>query len=237
MGISVFLLGTVLKDSWDETTVTATHEALTGAGLESAPDRAGDGVMCQITADEDGYSSDGRRQASVAEFTERVYDAEAGEIHYQFASTRLRVTHRSSAEFGDLSMPVGFGGPNAHVFDPEYTNEETADQRSETLAEAFAAVASAIDPTVGSLMLWNDHGGSDMFPEVTDPSDHEMNALPWILLLSEPWIAHCGGREHVLDTPAYDVSSLETGSLLVRTTKRPDPDGCRNDTGFEHLFG
>lgn len=237
MGISVFLIGTMLRDTWDSSTVAATHEALTSAGLESAQDRPEELVTCEITADEDGYSKRGQDNVTVAEFTERLYDAKSGDIHYGVESGRLKVTHRSSPEFGDLSMPVGFGGLDAHFFDPDSAGTDAVDRRVETLTDAFAAVATAIDPTVGSLLLWNDHGRSDMFPEVTTPAEHQMGALPWLLLLSEPWIAHCGGRDHVLETPVYDVRPLDTGSMLVRTTKHPDLNGCRYESGFTHLFG
>lgn len=235
MGVDVFLIGTMLRDSWDETTVAAAHEALISADLESTADRKGV-VTCEITADADGYSSRGSSYATVSEFTELLYDAKSGDIHYEFDSSRLRVTHRSSAEFGDLPMPVGLGGLGAYLFDPENSDEDTVARRTEKLYEAFVRLGEAIDPDVASLVLWNDHGRTDMMPGATTPSEHDMNALPWLLLLSEPWIDYCGGRDHVLEAPVYDVQPLDTGSILLRVKERPSVNGCRYDTGFDYLF-
>ncbi|MBO4249286.1 hypothetical protein IL252_15840 [Halomicrobium sp. IBSBa] len=235
MGVDVFLIGMMLRDSWDDTTVAAAHEALTSVGLKSTSDREGM-ITYEITANEDGYSSSGRNQDTVSEFTQRLYEAKSGDIHYEFDSGRLRVTHRSSAEFGDCSMPVGLGGLSAHLFDPETSGDDVVARRTEKLYDAFVGLSEAIDPDVASLVLWNDHGRTDMIPEATTPSEHDMNALPWLLLLSEPWIDYCGGREHVLQAPVYDINVLDTGSILLRVQERPSVNGCRYESGFEHLF-
>ncbi|WP_058992440.1 hypothetical protein [Haloarcula sp. CBA1127] len=235
MGVDVFLIGPMLRDSWDDATVATAHEALTSVGIESTSDRDGE-VACEITADEDGYSSSGTSYATIPEFTERLYNAKSGDIHYEFESERLRVTHRSSAEFGSCPIPVRLGGLNAHFFDTQNSDEDTVDRRTEKLYEVFYRLAEAIDPDVASLLLWNDHGRTDMIPEVTIPSEHDMNALPWLLLLSESWIDYCGGRERVRQAPVYDVRSLDTGSMILRVKERPSINGCRYDSGFDYLF-
>lgn len=86
-------------------------------------------------------------------------------------------------------------------------------------------------------MLFNDHGAGDAMPDSHEPAQHGLEALPFLLVLSESWVDYCGGREHVLKTPVYDVSELDTGSILLQVKQRPSVNGCRYTKGYDHLFG
>ncbi|MFC6756887.1 hypothetical protein ACFQER_09595 [Halomicroarcula sp. GCM10025894] len=52
----------------------------------------------------------------------------------------------------------------------------------------------------------------------------ELERLPWLGVYSEPLIERFGGRERVLDTPAWKVEELENGSVLIVTTRVPWED-------------
>lgn len=105
------------------------------------------------------------------------------------------------------------------------------------LPTTFHTTAPAIDPDVAFLMLFNDHGAGDAMPDSHEPAQHGLEALPFLLVLSESWVDYCGGREHVLKTPVYDVSELDTGSILLQVKQRPSVNGCRYTKGYDHLFG
>ncbi|WP_230458832.1 hypothetical protein [Haloarcula sp. K1] len=52
----------------------------------------------------------------------------------------------------------------------------------------------------------------------------ELERLPWLGVYSEPLIEQFGGRQRVLDTPAWMVEELENGSILIVTTRIPWED-------------
>ena len=49
----------------------------------------------------------------------------------------------------------------------------------------------------------------------------DLERIPWLGVYSEPVIEQLGGREHVLETPAWKVEELENGSILIITTRTP----------------
>ncbi|WP_408957458.1 hypothetical protein [Natrinema sp. 74] len=233
MGIAVLLIGCFLKSDWSESTVADSHQAIQKSQFKSAPEKATDVVECQ----KPGKYSDATKHVPLDEFTRELNEIGENEIFYRRESDKIDVTYRTGPDIGDLSMPVGFGGLNGWQFDPDEVGVAAVDSRIDALVEMFRYVATAIDPDVAFLTLFNDHGTGDAMLDSHEPSRHGLEALPFLLLLSEPWIDYCGGREHVVKTPVYDVSELETGSLLLRVKQRPSVDGCRYTQGFDHLFG
>ena len=53
------------------------------------------------------------------------------------------------------------------------------------------------------------------------PISENIQRIPWILVLSEPTIDDFGGREYVLQTPAWKVEELPTGHILLVKTNNP----------------
>ena len=60
-------------------------------------------------------------------------------------------------------------------------------------------------------------------PETVIPFETpiELERIPWLGVYSEPLIDWFGGRDHVLETPAWKVTELENGSILIITTRTP----------------
>lgn len=133
-------------------------------------------------------------------------------------------------------MPVGIGNVDAHYFDPEAVGDVAVAERVERFSDAFVEVANAIDPDAGYLTLHNDHSGMEAIPESTDPLDHGLETLPFMLALSEPWVEYCGGHDYVMDAPVYRTEALDTGGVVIQVTERPDLNGDAHD-GVEYFFG
>lgn len=59
---------------------------------------------------------------------------------------------------------------------------------------------------------------TDVMPMATD---FELERIPWFGVYSPSLIEDLGGREHMLETPAWHVEELETGSILLIRTRAP----------------
>lgn len=232
MGIAVLLTGCFLKSDWSDSSVPDTHQAIQQSQFKSAPEKREDIVECQIPGEYSGAS----KCVSLSEFRKELDSVYENEIFYECRSDKIRVTYRTSPDIGDLSMPVGLGGLNGWQFDPDEVGLDAVDSRIKAMVELFTNVSAAIDPDIAFLMLRNDHGAGDAIPDSHEPTQHGLKALPFLMTLSEPWIDYCGGREHVLQTPVYNVSELETGSIFLQVKQRPSVNGCRYSQGFDHLF-
>ena len=233
MGVAVLLIGCFLKSDWPNSTIPVAHQSVQQSQFNSAPEKPEDTVECRVP----GEYAGARKHVSFAEFETELHDVDENDIFYEREADKICVTYRSSPNIGDLSMPVGIGGLNGWQFDPDKVGIDTVDSRVTALIEVFTNVATTIDPDVAFLMLFNDHGIGKAIVESREPDQHGLEALPFLMILSEPWIDYCGGRQHVLQTPVYDVSELSTGSIFLQVKQRPSADGCRYSQGFEHLLG
>lgn len=232
MGVSVFLLSAFYCAKWPSSPIADSHQVLQRAGLETASDRSPEMVEYRLT----NSSISDTAYGSLGEFTETVESTGSGVIHYQYDSEEIHVTFRSGPEIGDHPMPVGLGGPNAKWLDPDESGSEAVERRIDMLYDVFVGLGSALDPDVGYLMLFNDHSAAEPVPESHIPSEHGMESLPFLLLLNDSWIGYCGGRSHVLETPVYELQTLDTGSIVLRIKEQISLDGCNYMTGYDHLF-
>ncbi|WP_239642027.1 hypothetical protein [Natrinema versiforme] len=65
----------------------------------------------------------------------------------------------------------------------------------------------------------------------------DLDRIPWLGVYSEPVIEHLGGREHVLETPAWNVEELENGNILIITTRTPWEGYHSELPADDHLLG
>ncbi|WP_226039708.1 hypothetical protein [Natrinema sp. DC36] len=65
----------------------------------------------------------------------------------------------------------------------------------------------------------------------------DLERIPWLGVYSEPVIEQLGGREHVLETPAWTVEELENGSILIITTRTPWKGYHSKLPADDHLLG
>ena len=64
----------------------------------------------------------------------------------------------------------------------------------------------------------------------------ELKRVPWLGVYSQSLIDRFGGRKRVLDTPAWRVEELDTGSILVITTRIPFKEYNKKQPADRHLL-
>ncbi|AGB30398.1 hypothetical protein C488_04467 [Natrinema pellirubrum DSM 15624] len=76
-------------------------------------------------------------------------------------------------------------------------------------------------------------------PETVLPFEFplDIERIPWLGVYSEPVIEQLGGREYVLETPAWKVEELENGNILIITTRTPWEGYHSKLPADEHLLG
>jgi hypothetical protein len=229
MGTSVYLLGAFYKTSWDGSTIVSAHEAFERAGFASEPKRDPETVKY------DNTTTDMVGREAIETAAENLAEGQQMEIRYDGGPDSISITYRAGPEVGDLPMPVGIGHLDAYYFDPEAVGDDAVTERVTRFSDAFIEVANAIDPAVGYLKLRNDHAGMEGIPRGTDPSEHGPEKLPFVLVLSESWVEHCGGHDHVMDAPVHRTQALNTGGIAIQVTERPDLNGDYHD-GAAYFF-
>lgn len=231
--MSVFLIGSFYRSRWSTATLREAHQALQPTPFESAPERAPDVVECQIGPER----VPDRDYRSFDEFVDELDRVDEGAVFYEYDPGTLQVTYRAGPAIGDMPMPVGFSGLTDRWFDPQQHGADAVEEHVTDLVEGFRRVATVVDPDLAVLLLFNDHGRAEAVPESHLPPDHGLEGLPFLLVLSEPWIEHCCGRDRILDAPVHETVPLDTGSILVRARARPALHGCNYEQGFAYLFG
>ncbi|WP_159077145.1 hypothetical protein [Halococcoides cellulosivorans] len=104
---------------------------------------------------------------------------------------------------------------------------EAATWRADTLIDGIVALSEATTPwgVIGTTA----EGGVST-PD-GPPSTAELSRLPWVSVFGEEWYRHLGGRDRLLETPAWETRELSTGAVLIRRTELP-PTGVGERRDF-----
>lgn len=92
----------------------------------------------------------------------------------------------------------------------------------ETFVNVVCRLAVAFDPALvtsyHSHYFTNEPSAVEVIPQETPI---KLGHLPWFGIYGEELLEQFGGRERVLQTPAWRVQELETGSVLIIKTREP----------------
>lgn len=90
------------------------------------------------------------------------------------------------------------------------------------LVELIERLSVALDPVMVSSFK-TIHVSTGPKPKAVTPTEVplDLDRIPWLGVYSTEAIQQFGGRERVLDTPAWRVDGLANGSILVITTRDP----------------
>lgn len=119
-------------------------------------------------------------------------------------------------------------------------DESAVRERIELLIEATKRIVERTDPK----HVWFGYKVSssldkyrDIIP-TDDPIVDGIDDFGWLTVLSPETVEALGGREKVLDTPAWHVEELETGHVLIVRSDHPiDPDDAPETDPADHLLG
>lgn len=107
---------------------------------------------------------------------------------------------------------------------PEEYTRDRVQERVEKILEVTRKTVHIVKPEYvwGALMVGpNPYQGLQPSER---PISENIQRVPWILALSESVIEDLGGRDHVLETPAWRVEPLSTGHIIIVKTNNPtDP--------------
>lgn len=122
------------------------------------------------------------------------------------------------------------------IFVPD-GDEERYEGLTDAVIKLIQALANKFDPYY--VMSPNPEPGFGPDPTDVIPmtAGFELERIPWFGIYSEPLIDTLGGREHVLNTPAWHVKELDTGSVLLIRTRAPWAKLGHDHPVDHHLLG
>lgn len=130
------------------------------------------------------------------------------------------IAHNKNGVIPTVFLDFSTDDANLELSDPNGQKEDTS-FRTEFL-DLIKRVSVELSPLLVSSFTTAHVEGSvppkRVMPETTPI---ELDRIPWLGIYSEPLIDQFGGRERVLDTPAWHVEELSNNSILIITTKEP----------------
>jgi hypothetical protein len=125
----------------------------------------------------------------------------------------------------DAIISVSVDATRLVEIDPDSTEKYTGPAR--VFVELIRRLAVELDPyyvSTSNRAIMN--GEIAPTPKAVLPFEIpiELERIPWLGIYSESLIERFGGRERVLDTPAWMLEELESGSILIVTTRIPWKD-------------
>ncbi|WP_226013285.1 hypothetical protein [Halomicrobium salinisoli] len=129
---------------------------------------------------------------------------------------------RVSVGFKDESFPEHFISIfiQRHIFFPE-DDEGEYEGLTSAVMELVRALAIEHNPYYVVSPNPEPEVGPDPVDVMPTTAEFELGRIPWFGVYSSSLIDELGGREHVLETPAWHVEELETGSILLIRTRAP----------------
>lgn len=103
-------------------------------------------------------------------------------------------------------------GPHVNRYRADTYPVQLVEQRTETLVELFIRFVTLFNPWYAFTHVY-DEIPSEILPE-DHPPESGIERLPWLSFFGREWGDHFGGRERILEAPAWQVQSLHNGFLV-----------------------
>lgn len=113
---------------------------------------------------------------------------------------------------------VWINGRHYGTYDHEDLGRSRAAERTEILVELFTGLAEIYEPWYGAAHIY-DYYPEEMFPDNVPPVSG-IERLPWLAFFGSAWYDRFGGRQRILDAPAWETRGLD-GGVLVREYELP----------------
>lgn len=228
----------------DRPEVEAVVDACLEVGLTTTPDGQTD--RCAeydvVPADSDRVT---HRDVPLSDAVDDLSMAPAGDItlwYDEAEETRLKLRLRGDADsdWRSAKLEIDFQtvpiDPSFETEDVSYTRAEVQ-ERVETIYSLAVALAERFEPNY----VWSEistRGGwvSDQRP-TERPMDEDIDWLGWITVLSPDLVEQFGGREYILDAPAWGVEELDSGHVVIAAEDHPfDPTEHRRSQVVEYVL-
>ncbi|WP_049925322.1 hypothetical protein [Halopiger goleimassiliensis] len=176
--------------------------------------------------------------ATLDEVTSEIADSGSGTIESRIDDFRVEIRFDLD---GETNNPLTLHGPRKAAFEEYDVPRDVARDRADRLADAIADLAGEIDPWF--CVAWFPYPYKDVHPVPVagKPPESGLETLGWVTVFGEPFHERFGGRDRLLEAPAWNVRDLDTGAVVLR--EAAVPDAGRNDVDLgpapstdEYLF-
>lgn len=218
----------VLRENGFETTRNGGDEVVemydTGRGRRSDADAPLEAVVDEIVAAGGG--------------TIRVWlDGYGMRVEFDFDAADGR-EGESENETG-MRVPLTLSGPKEYAFEEGDVSRDTARDRADRVVDAIADLAVETDPWLVAGWVYYAPEDPHPFPEGRPPSSG-IDRLGWVTVFDSTWNDRFGGRDRLLEAPAWNVRDLGD-AVLVREHDVPHAVRSDAETGpepstYEYLF-
>ncbi|MFD1564630.1 hypothetical protein ACFR99_13895 [Haloarchaeobius amylolyticus] len=188
------------------------------------------------------YEIDGEEQTgSLADAATDIANGKDGRIPCRIDDYRVEVRFDLDAMSGDeTDVALTFRGPDESAFDEDDVSRAVVRDRADRLADAIAALAIETDPWLVVGWIPYPYADSHPFPEGRPPKSG-LERLGWVTVFGDPFHGRFGGRERLLEAPAWNVRDLANGAVLVRQqetpgTGRSDATPRPEPSTYDYLF-
>ena len=170
-------------------------------------------------------------------------DATADQITVEYddiTTVRIRLNRGEKWDWNEPTVIVSFWTmplqTNVNV-NPDQHTRSKVQQRVDAIVGLLLDIVELVNPAYAWSMLSigtrPDRGLRPMERPIID----DIARMSWLTVFSEELVEDLGGHDHVLETPAWRVETLESGHIVVIATDNPtDPEYEPASAPEDHLL-
>ena len=173
----------------------------------------------------------------------RQSDATADQITIEYddiATVRIRLNRGERWDWNEPRVIVSFWTMPLQTdvnVNPDQHTRSKVQQRVDAIVRLLLDIVELVNPAYAWSMLSigtrPDRGLRPMERPIVD----DISRISWLTVFSEELVEDLGGRDHVLETPAWRVETLESGHIVVIATDNPtDPSFEPASDPEDHLL-
>ncbi|WP_226481955.1 hypothetical protein [Natrinema amylolyticum] len=175
---------------------------------------------------ENGLDTDTALDDAVADIT----TGNGGRIEVRLDGYPIEVRFDLEAPAEEPDTVLWLDGPDESAFEEHDIPLDTARNRADRLADAIADLTVETDPWL--VVGWIPYPYRDVHPYPEGhPPETGLERLGWVTVFGELFHEQFGGRERLLEAPAWNVRDLENGAVLVREQEIPGSGRSDVDPG------
>ncbi|KZX48915.1 hypothetical protein [Haloarcula sp. K1] len=148
---------------------------------------------------------------------------------------RVGISHPTT-EDEQMMGCVNIGFQTSEIYGGAHP-DSTYRARIDELLDIVAEIVPTVEPKYVWSSVYKGHEDYERFVPDGEPIANNIENLSWITVMSPQVIEQFGGREHVLDTPAWRVRELDSGHVMLVLEEDPyDAMEPKHDPAEVHLF-
>ncbi|SIS19562.1 hypothetical protein [Natronorubrum thiooxidans] len=226
-------------DSLPDTPIRSTVRIIENIGFTTVPEKNTSYEYVYRTPHEGDVAYQKEKAIDLQEVIERISASEQGSLEFWSPDGFQFSIHFDLHQVGSKSkVAVRILGSHANIYSTDKHSFQLVEHRTETLVGLFVRFVNLFNPWYAFTHVY-DETPLGIFPE-DYPPESGIERLPWLSFFGSEWVNHFGGRKRILEAPAWQVQSLDTG-ILIREHDFPTESYADIDRGpplstYEFLF-